>query len=373
MDELKRILVVDDEPDIRELAVAMLTSWGYVVEEAADGFEALAKLKLGCDLVVSDLSMPRMDGFEIIRRLREDPEYQDLPIVVITALTSKEQRLRAIEIGANDFITKPIDPTELKIRVASLLRTKEIQDAIKRHKDELEKIVAQRTAALRQALDEIVEAQRQTYAAYLDTIQKLALAAEFKDEGTAGHLRRIALYSESIAQALKLTPKEVEILRHASPMHDVGKIGIPEGILLKAGLLDKEEWEVMQRHTIIGARILQGSSSELLTAGETIALTHHEKWDGTGYPQRLAGEAIPIYGRIVAVADVFDALTTRRPYKKACENEEALAIIRAGSGSHFDPAVVAAFFRNLDNILDLQARYIDQPRTIEIDLDKIRY
>lgn len=373
MDEPKRLLVVDDEPDIRELVAAMLSSWGYIVEEAADGFEALAKLKLGCDLVLSDLSMPGMDGFEVIRRLREDQEYRDLPIIVITALTSKEQRLRAIELGANDFITKPVDPAEVKIRVASLLRMKEIQDAIKRHKNELEKIVEQRTIALRQALDEMVEAQRQTYEAYLDTIQKLALAAEFKDEGTAGHIRRIALYCESIARTLKLTPKEVEILRHASPMHDVGKIGIPEGILLKAGQLDKEEWEIMQRHTIIGARILHGSSSELLIAGETIALTHHEKWDGTGYPQGLAGEAIPIFGRIVAVADVFDALTTRRPYKKAYENEEALAIIQAGSGTHFDPAVVTAFFKNLDNIFTIQAHYIDQPRAIEIDIDKIRY
>lgn len=373
MNEHKHILIVDDEADIRELVTALLSSWDYSVEEAVDGQEALAKINPSCDLVISDLMMPGLDGFEIIRRLRGQEMYRDLPIIAITALTSKEQRLKAIELGANDFITKPLDPAELKIRVASLLRLKEIQDAIKRHKDELERIVAQRTELLRRALDDMVEAKRQTYEAYLETIQKLALAAEYKDEGTAEHIRRIALYSESIAKALGLTSQEIEVLHHASPMHDVGKIGIPEGILLKAGRLDREEWEIMQRHTIIGARILHGSSSELLKAGEIIALTHHEKWDGTGYPQGLAKDAIHIFGRIVAVADVFDALTTRRPYKKAFDNEEAFAIIKAGSGSHFDPAVVAAFFKNIDSICAIQAKYFAQPRSSELDIDKIRY
>lgn len=373
MVEKKRILVVDDEPLIRDVLVEMLDSYGYECESASDGFEALAKIKLGFDLVMTDLMMPKMDGFEIIQRLRSNPETRDLPIIVVTAMTGKEERLKAIDTGANDFIAKPIDNAEVQIRVASLMRMKEIQDAIKRHKEELEKIVQQRTEVLRKTLDEMVEAQRKTYEAYLDTIQKLAVAAEYKDEGTAEHIHRIALYSECIAKALKLSPHEVEIIRHASPMHDVGKIGIPDGILLKPGHLDKEEWEVMQQHTTIGARILHGSRSELLQAGETIALAHHEKWDGSGYPQGLKDEKIPLFGRIVAVVDVFDALTTKRPYKKAFSNEEAFEIIRSGRKQHFDPQIVDIFFKNIDEILQIQESYRDKPKKVEFDLDKIRY
>ncbi len=374
MQRLKRILIVDDNEQIREIIGEMLESFGYEYEMASDGIEALAKVKLDVDLVLCDVIMPKMDGFEVVRRIRNQSEFRDLPIIMVTSLASKEDRLRAVESGANDFIVKPIDPTELKVRTDSLLRMKEIQDIIKRHKEELEQKVQKRTESLRKTLDEMVDAQRKTYEAYLDTIQRLAIAAEYRDEGTAAHIMRMSHYTAVIAEGLKFSPGEVEIILHASPMHDVGKIGIPDGILLKKGKLDEEEWDVMRQHTTIGSQILSGSSSELLKEGEMIAMSHHEKWDGSGYPNGLKGEDIPLCGRISAVADVFDALTTKRPYKEAMGNKEAFEIIRKGQNSHFDPKIVDVFFKQLDKILEVQKKYQEGKVETEIlDIDRLRY
>jgi len=374
MELKKRILVVDDEADVREFLIDLLTMHGYSCEGASDGIEAIAKAKLGFDLIMTDLNMPKMDGFGVVRRLRSEPETRDWPIIVVTSMASREDRLKAVEIGANDFIAKPIDNAEVQVRVASLLRMKEIQDAIKRHKEELEKIVQQRTEVLRQTLDQMVEAQRRTQDAYLDTIKKLAIAAEYKDESTAEHIYRISAYCVVLARALNLAPHEVEVIQHASPMHDVGKLGIPDGILMKPGELDPGEWEMMKQHTVIGGRILHGSSSELLQAGEIIARSHHEKWDGTGYPAGTEGDDIPLFGRIVSVVDVFDALTTQRPYKKAFSNEDAFSILKEGRGKHFDPKIVDTFFLHIHEILAVQQRHIDRPKTSEpIDIDRIRY
>jgi putative two-component system response regulator len=375
MELKKRILVVDDEEFVRDFLTDLLSVFGYECETACDGIEAIARAKLGFDLIMTDLNMPKMDGFGVVRRLRSDPQTRDLPIIVVTSLASREDRLKAVEIGANDFIAKPIDNAEVQVRVASLLRMKEIQDAIKRHKDELEKIVQQRTEALRQTLDQMVEAQRRTQDAYLDTIKKLAIAAEFKDESTAEHIYRISAYSVVLARALKLSPHEVEVIQHASPMHDVGKLGIPDGILMKPGELDPGEWEMMKQHTVIGGRILHGSSSELLQAGEIIARSHHEKWDGTGYPEGVKGDQIPLFGRIVSVVDVFDALTNQRPYKKAFDNPEAFSILKEGRGKHFDPKIIDTFFLNIDEILTVQQNHISRPKQTRdsIDLDRIRY
>jgi putative two-component system response regulator len=308
-------LVVDDEEPNRMLLSAMLESLGYACEEAADGFEALALLRLEVDLVLLDVMMPGMDGFQVARRIREEAGAHDLPIVMVTALTSREDRLAAVEAGANDFIAKPVDLTELRVRVASLLRLKAAQDELRHYRRELEQQVERRTAALREALEEVVEAQRGTYAAQLETIQRLAFVAEFKDENTAQHIRRMSQYAAVLARKLSLSPTEVETIQHASPMHDVGKIFVPSEILLKPGSLTAEEYELMKQHTLVGGKILVGSHSRLLQAAEEIALTHHERWDGTGYPAGLAGEGIPLPGRICAIADVFDALTSSRPYK----------------------------------------------------------
>ena len=357
MDKPKRILIVDDVEQNRELLESILTSLGHEAETAGDGVEALAKLKLDIDLVLLDVQMPGMDGFEVARRIRKDPDVSDIPIVMVTVLTGKEDRLRAVEAGANDFITKPVDKTEVRVRTASLLAMKEAQDAMKQHQAELEEKVAQRTADLRKALHDMVEAQRRTQEAHLDTIHRLALAAELKDPTTASHIHRISQYCGLLAKAIALSPGEVELIIYASPMHDVGKIGTPEAILLKPAKLDHQERKIIKQHTILGGNILSDSSSELIQIGRVIALSHHEKWDGSGYPQGLAGEDIPLFGRVCAIADVFDALTTERPYKTIIPNEESKEIMKEGRGKHFDPKLLDLFFDNFTEVLSIQAKY----------------
>ena len=353
----KRILIVDDEQTNRELLCAMLTAQGYEAETAADGFEALAKFKLDFDLIMLDVMMPALDGFEVTHRIRQDTDHGDVPIIVVTSLSESEDRLRAVEAGANDFIAKPVDGTELCIRVASLIRYKEALDAIKNHEAKLEALVERRTADLRKAFDEAVTAHRETHRAKLEVIERLALAAEYKDDGTAAHIHRMSRYCNLMARKLHLPPSECEIILHASVMHDVGKIGIPDAVLLKPAKLTPDEWAIMKQHTTIGVRILGGSSSELLQAGEVIALSHHEKWDGTGYPNERAGDDIPLWGRICAVSDVFDALTSKRPYKAALPNEEALVIMRPEAGKHFDPKVLDAFLMNFSELLQIQREH----------------
>ncbi len=361
----KHVLIVDDDEPSRMLLKAMVESLGHEATVAHDGIEALAQLKLDVDLVLLDVRLPGMDGYEVARLIREHPVTSDLPIIMVTVLESRQDRLRAVEAGANDFIAKPFDKTELRVRTTSLLKMKEAQDALKRHRMDLEDTVARRTAALRQALDETATAQRMAHRAQLDTVERLAIAAEFKDKITALHIRRIGEYSAVLAAGLKLPPGEVELMEHASRMHDVGKIGIPDAILQKPADLDRQEWVVMRRHTMIGGRILAKSSSKVLQAGRTIALSHHERWDGSGYPNGLAGEEIPLGGRICAVADVFDAMTNERPYKKAFPNEEAYDVLRGGRGTQFDPEVVDVFFESLPHILAIQAQYRDEPMIVQ--------
>lgn len=275
----------------------------------------------------------------------------------MTALESKIDLVRAVESGANDFISKPVGRTELRVRMTSLLKMKEAQDGIKRYQEELEKTVEKRTAVLRQALENMAKAQRKTHESHLDTIHRLAVAAEYKDGNTAANIRRMSHYCAILARGLNLPPSEVELILNASIMHDVGKIGIPDAILLKPGNLTEKEFEIMKQHTIIGARILSGSPSELLQAGEVIALSHHEKWDGSGYPNGLVGESIPLWGRICAVADVFDALTSKRLYKEALPNEKVYEILREGRGIHFGPSIVDMFFERLDEVVTIQGQY----------------
>ena len=347
---LKRVLVVDDQEDMRHMQVRVLKNLGYEVELARDGLEALAKLELDVDLVLLDAEMPGMDGFAVARRIRQDPRFTDLPIIMVTGLGGKEDRLRAVEAGVNDFISKPFEINELRLRSQSLLKLKEVGDALKRHRAELELTVEVRTAALRRALEDTAAAQRRTQEAHLDTIRRLVIAAEYKDRDTAAHIERIGRFSEVVARALTLAPGQVEIIGHAAPMHDVGKIGIPDAILLKPGKLTRDEWAIMQRHTEMGARILHGSPSEVLQVGEEIALSHHEKWDGSGYPLGLSGDGIPLAGRICTVADVFDALTSDRRYRDALPNSAVYDMLQKLRGSHFDPPIVDAFLAHRDDI-----------------------
>lgn len=348
------ILVVDDKAENIELLEAYLVPKGYEVIRAVNGEEALGKIGVSqIDLVLLDVMMPGMDGFEVTRRVREDASHRQLPIILVTALKETDDRVKGIEAGCDDFISKPVDKNELLARVQSLLKVKDYNDLLSSYRTELEAEVAHRTSELQLALERIK-------AASLETIYRLSMAAEYKDEVTGAHIKRMSLTSAAIARQLGLDAIAVETILYAAPMHDVGKIGIPDLILVKPGKLEPLEWEIMKQHTVIGAKILKGSDAEFIRMGETIALTHHEKWDGSGYPNGLKGLAIPIAGRITAVADVFDALTSKRPYKEPFPVEKSLAIIREGKGSCFDPAVVDAFFAAQDEILGIMTSHNDE-------------
>ncbi len=350
----KRVLVIDDQAEARRILDKVLRSFGYETLLAAGAAEALERIDEAVDLVILDARMPGMNGFELAQRVRKDPRYFDLPMVMVTGLDSKEDRLHAMEAGVNDFISKPFDVTELQLRSSWLLRMKEATDALKRHRAELEQAVEERTSELRDALAQAAAAHERTLEAHLDTLRRLVLAAEYKDRATAGHIERIGRYCEMLAHGLGLPPNQTRVIRYASIMHDVGKIGIPDAILLKADKLTPVEWEVMKQHTVIGARMLSGSPSELLQLGEVIALTHHERWDGSGYPRGLAGQEIPLAGRICAVADVFDALTNERPYREALSAETVYGMLQADRGQHFDPQVLDLFLECRDEVERIQ-------------------
>lgn len=360
MDRPKRILIVDDDPKILGLLADMVGSLRHEVETARDGFEAMAKVGLDIDLILLDVNMPGMDGFEVARSIRKQYLANELPIIMVTGMATREDRIGAVNAGANDFVAKPFDLTEIRVRMNSLLGMKAAHDALRRHKDQLEDTVRKRTQALRTALDDVVEAQRRLRAANLETIQRLVVAAEYKDMGSAAHIQRMSEFSALIARRLRLSPQRVELIYHASPMHDIGKIGTPQEILLKPGKLNRREWRHIKRHPTIGAKILQESTSQLLRLGEIIALTHHEKWDGSGYPKGLRGDEIPIEGRISAIADVFDALTSKRPYKEAFSNDRAFQILWEGRGKHFDPELVDLFISSVDEIIEIQSVFLSQ-------------
>ncbi|MCH7992095.1 MAG: response regulator [Gemmatimonadetes bacterium] len=354
----QRILVVDDDEMIRTLHAEFVRGFGYEVELAADGIEAVAKIGLGVDLVLTDAHMPHMDGFEVARRIRKTRGPDELPIVMVTSLEAREDRLRAYEVGINDFINKPVDPTELRLRLKWLLELKSAHDELRRSKETLVSTVELRTRELRQALEEVTRAQREVQAGHLDTIRRLSLAAEYKDHDTAGHIERIGRYSQVVGMAMHMQPGVVDLLSHAAPLHDVGKLGIPDSILLKPGPLDESEREIMNTHTTIGAQILAGSTSPVIQMGERVALTHHEMWNGEGYPNGLAGDEIPEVARICTVVDFFDALTMDRPYRKAVDNDEVVEMICAENGTRFDPRIVEVFLEVRKGIEVIQAEYI---------------
>lgn len=354
-----RILVADDDEMIRELHAEFVRGFGYDVEVAADGIEAIAKVGLGVDLVLTDAHMPNMDGFDVARRIRQTKSSEELPIVMATSLEAREDRLRAYEVGINDFINKPVDHTELRLRLKWLLELKAAQDQLRASKRHLEDTVEVRTRELRHALEEVTHAQRQVQEGHLDTIRRLTIAAEYKDHDTAGHIERIGRYSEIVGHAMHLAPGMIDLLLHAAPMHDVGKLGIPDHILLKEGPLTDEERTIMNTHTTIGAQILTGSTSPVIQMGERVALAHHEQWCGEGYPHGLRGEDIPIEARICTVVDVFDALTFDRPYRKAVPNAQVIEMIVSESGTRFDPTIVEAFLRVRGDIEKIQAEYLD--------------
>ena len=347
------ILVVDDQFQNVELLEAYLVPQGYAIVKAASGKEALELLSSNpIDLILLDVMMPGMDGFEVARKVRQNGTHKLLPIILVTALQDTEDRVKGIEAGCDDFLSKPFDQDELLARVHSLLKVKAYNDLLANYRTELEAEVAQQTAELKRAFERIK-------AASMETILRLSIAAEFKDVGTGEHIKRMSYYAAAIARQIGLDENTIEGILYAAPMHDIGKVGIPDRILTKPGKLDPDEWEIMKQHPLIGAKILAGSDVEFIRMAETIAHYHQEKWDGSGYPEHLKGTQIPLSCRIVSIADVFDALTSKRSYKEPFTIEASLNIIREGRGTHFDPDVVDAFLAIQDEILAIKARFSD--------------
>ena len=301
------------------------------------------------DLIIVDYMMPELDGIEFIRLVREMPGRTQLPILMITANDQKQIRYRALDFGANDFLTKPIDKVEFLARARNMLSLNQARKNMADHASWL-------SGEVRKATREIKERER-------ETVLRLSKAAEYRDPETGAHILRMAYYSMLIARELGLSEDDQQLLLEAAPMHDIGKVGIADAILLKPGRLTLEEFDVMKQHAMFGYELLSGSSSKLLQAGAEIARGHHEKYDGSGYPYGIKGEEIPVFSRIVAVADVFDALTSERPYKKAWEVEAAVDFLNAGSGSHFDPACITAFFGAWDDVQKVREQYQEEPST----------
>ncbi len=326
-----RILIVDDQAPNVEVLERLMQQAGFIhVRSTTDSRQTLGLyLAEKPDIILLDLMMPHLDGFEIMRQLTPRIGPDDyLPILVLTAEIGDEAKRRALTEGAKDFLRKPFDPVEVLLRVRNLLQTRMLHRQIEAHNQRLEQTVSERT-------HELAETR-------LEVLERLAVAAEYRDDDTKLHTQRVGIGAGDVAAAMGLAAADVELIRRTAPLHDLGKIAIPDNILLKPGKLTFEEFEAMKEHATIGARILSGSTHRLLQLAEEIALTHHEKWDGTGYAG-LAGAAIPLPGRIVAIVDVFDALTHVRPYKKAWPVDEAIVEITAQRGKHFDPEVADAF------------------------------
>ncbi|MEX2242867.1 MAG: HD domain-containing phosphohydrolase [Fimbriimonadaceae bacterium] len=325
------IVVIDDEMVNLRLMQRFLEQAGMsrvTLIEGSSDIEQLATL--APDVICLDLHMPGKDGFAVLQEIRESiPALRQVPVLVLTADDSIGARQKALDLGANDFINKPGEGVEIVLRVRNFLRTRKLYKELERYSLDLESKVQLRTLELYEATE--------------DCLWRLARASEYRDDDTGEHTIRVGVVSSRIAHVLGLDRDRVDMIRRAAPLHDIGKIGIPDSILLKPGKLTPDEYAVMRSHVKIGASLLAGSSSKLMLMAEKIALSHHEKWDGSGYSGGLSGEEIPLEGRIVAVADVFDALTHDRPYKSAWSPDKAVAEIIGQSGRHFDPKVVSAF------------------------------
>lgn len=364
-----RIMMVDDEP-INTKAVrihlAMANFTNFIA--TTDDRQALKRILLEQpDVLLLDIMMPSVSGLEILEALRELDEFIHVPIIILTSITDQATKSAALELGATDFLTKPVDPTDLVPRVRNALQIKEHHDHLRRYAQDLEREVQLRTKELA--------------ASRLEVIYCLARAADCRDNETGRHVIRVGKYAGIIAAGLGFSAECVQRIEHAAPLHDVGKIGIPDSVLLKPGKLSEEEFDIIRRHCEIGRAIVSGGGnseqqlpvnhadlgagilpavkSPLLMLAASIAATHHEKWDGSGYPHGLAGEAIPLEGRITAVADVFDALGSDRPYKKAFSDLKCFEILEEGRGTHFDPRVLDSFFANKVEILKVKSLLAD--------------
>lgn len=349
-----KILLAEDDAPTRLFMKTLLEMQDIEVVEAENGQAAydLAKTT-DVDLVLSDVMMPKLNGIELCRKMKQTPSLELVPVVLCTALNQESDRLQGLEAGADDFLTKPVNEAELRLRLRNFRRVVQLQHEVRRAKDMAEELVLERTEELRKTIESLEIAQAEAAIAQLDVIHRLAAATEYKDSDTGTHIQRIAEYTMVMARCLGWFDDDYVTVSQASTMHDLGKIGIPDYILMKPGLLTSEEFEEMKKHTILGWRLLSGSRTPLLQKAAIIARSHHEKWNGTGYPDGLVGEEIPQAARIVAVADVFDALRAQRCYKPEYPMDQCFEMIRARAGEHFDPEVVEAFMLCKKDLIEI--------------------
>ncbi len=363
------VLVVDDMPDNLSLISSLLLD-RYHVRVTTSGEKALSLIEQHTpDLVLLDVIMPGMDGYEVCNRIRNNPRSQDVPVLFLSAQNEVDDERSGLAFGANDYLRKPVAPPILLARLETQLRLKEAKDQLREQNDHLDRQVLARTREL-EAMHDV-------------TILALASLAETRDNETGNHLLRTQNYVRALAEHLRrhprfaaeLTPATIECLFKSAPLHDIGKVGIPDRILLKPGRLDATEYEVMKRHPELGyqalvhAEELLGQSIPFLRTAKEIVLCHHERWDGTGYPQGLAGEAIPLGARLMAVADVYDAIISRRVYKPEMPHAKAMQVICEGSGTHFDPDVVEAFLAVESTFKDIARRFADTDESLQAKRD----
>lgn len=340
-----KILVVDDQlPNVKLLEKLLHVSGFTSVEVTTDPVESLRLYQdKRHDLILLDIRMPRLSGFEVMEKLKEIEGSNYIPVLVLTAQTDLETKTRAFDSGARDFLTKPFDRVEAIARIRNQLEVRLLHQEINEQNRMLEQRVRERTQELHDTR--------------LDIIRRLGRASEYRDNETGLHIIRMSKYAEVIGRQAGISYEMCDILLNASPMHDLGKLGIPDRILLKPGKLDPEEWMVMKTHTTIGAELLSGGDNILMESARQIALTHHERWDGSGYPLGIQGEEIPLMGRVAAISDVFDALTSDRPYKKAWPVDEAVEEILRQSGHQFDPGLIPCFESGLTEILAIKENF----------------
>ncbi len=343
------ILIVDDNPANVALLESILDEEGYenIVSTVDPRMVLPICQRKTFDLILLDIRMPYMTGLEVMEQLRDTLAPGDyLPVLVLTAQTDMQTRRDALRLGAKDFVTKPFEQWEVMFRIRNMLETRYFFKRQLVRGDILEEEVRKRT-------EEIREVQ-------LEIIRRLSLAGEFRDDNTGAHVTRMSLMTEVVARGFGLDKKTCELVMHASSMHDIGKIGIPDSVLMKPGRLDNDERVIINRHTIIGREIIGNYPSELIEMAGIIAYSHHEKWDGSGYPDGLKGDEIPLFARMAAITDVFDALISRRPYKEPWTIDAAAQLIRKEAGKHFDPDLVEIFFKHFDEIVAIQSEYADK-------------
>lgn len=348
------ILMVDDEDVNLRLLETILSSVGYKhLISTNDPREVLKIYRMHeVDLILLDINMPYMDAYEVMEQLNVLEGDNLPPIMILTAQSMQEFRQRALDSGARDYVTKPFDANELLSRVRNLLEVQLAQKYMRDQNNILEQRVLERTQDLQQAHEALHESR-------LQIVRRLGRAAEYRDEETGLHIIRMSKVAALLGGQAGLDEEQCDLILNAAPMHDIGKIGIPDQVLLKPGKFEPKEWEIMKSHAQIGANILSGDDSDLIVMARDIAISHHEKWDGSGYPNGLKGEAIPIVGRITALADVFDALTSARPYKKAWSIEDAVSYLVEQSGKHFQPELVKHFQELLPDIIAINEEYAE--------------